>query len=76
MTTMECALATRFDEICQSEVRRLGKKTASLSACERACVEGLTAEVLQAMAGRVIRAVEGNRDVELAGVVASLFRLP
>jgi hypothetical protein len=72
---MECALATRFDEICQSEVRRLGKKTASLSAGERACVEDLTADVLQAIAGRVIRALEVDGDAELASVVATLFQL-
>jgi hypothetical protein len=73
--TIQRALATRFDEVCQSEVRRLGKKTASLSAAERACVEDLTAQVLQAMADRMIRALEGNRDTELAGVVETLFRL-
>jgi len=67
------ALQERFDDVCRSELRRLHKKTASLSPEHRADVHALTLELAERIALRLDAALTsiGGSDVET--IVMRLF---
>lgn len=73
MTPVGRALHDRFGDVCRSELQRLRRKTASLSAEHRAEVDALTLEVAQRMALRVDAVLDSADSSELAAVVMRLF---
>jgi hypothetical protein len=74
MSPLGHALHERFAEVCRTELRRLRRKTASLSPDHRAQVDALSAEVASGIAARLDAALE-RRDVspQLGEVVEHLF---
>lgn len=73
MSPISRALHDRFDEVCRAELVRLRRKTAALSAAERAEVDAMTVQVTHAIAARVEAALEHQQGADLADVVAQLF---
>jgi hypothetical protein len=59
--------------VCRAELQRLRRKTASLTAEERAEVDAMSVAVTQAIAARVEAALEGQEGPELSEMVARLF---
>jgi hypothetical protein len=72
MSPIGRALQDRFEEVCRAELQRLHKKTASLSASERAEVDAISVQVTQAIVARVEAALE-EQGGDLAAIVARLF---
>ncbi|HEX6972844.1 MAG TPA: hypothetical protein VF147_00500 [Vicinamibacterales bacterium] len=73
MSPIARALHEKFDEVCRAELLRLRKKTASLSAEERAEVDAMSLAVTQAIAARVEAALQCQDGPELTDMVARLF---
>jgi hypothetical protein len=73
MSPIARALHEKFDEVCRSELLRLRRKTASLTAEERAEVDAMSVAVTQAIAARVEAALECQDGPELTDMVARLF---
>ena len=73
MSPIARALHEKFDEVCRTELQRLRRKTASLTADERAEVDAMSAAVTQAIAARVEAALESQDGPELTDMVARLF---
>jgi hypothetical protein len=72
MSPIGHALHNQFEEVCRTELQRLRRKTASLSAEDRAEVDAISVEVTRAIASRMDAALSaGGTDV--AEVVARLF---
>lgn len=67
------ALRTRFEEVSRSELQRLRKKTSGLEPGDRAVVDAVTLELVQAIAARATARLEGPDGEQLAPVVARLF---
>ena len=70
---MAMALQTRFAEVSRSELRRLRKKTSTLEPDERAVVDAVAVELVEAIAVRATERLEGPDGEQLAPVVAQLF---
>jgi len=73
MSPIARALHEKFDEVCRTELQRLRRKTASLTAEERAEVDAMSVAVTQAIAARVEAALECQEGPELTDMVARLF---
>lgn len=73
MSPVTRALHQRFEEVCQSELQRLRRKTASLSPADRAEVDAMTLEVAHAIAARMEAALDRDPHGGLDRVVARLF---
>jgi glutamyl-tRNA reductase len=73
MSPLARALHEKFDEVCRTELQRLRRKTASLTAEERAEVDAMSVAVTQAIAARVEAALECQEGPELSEMVARLF---
>jgi glutamyl-tRNA reductase len=73
MSPIARALHEKFDEVCRMELQRLRRKTASLTAAERAEVDAMSVAVTQAIAARVEAALECQEGPELTDMVARLF---
>lgn len=73
MSPIARALHEKFDEVCRTELQRLRRKTASLTAEDRAEVDAMSLAVTQAIADRVEAALEGQGGPDLADMVARLF---
>lgn len=73
MSPVGRALHERFESVCRSEIQRLRRKTASLTAAERAQVHALALEVTQGMAGRLDAALDAPGSSAIAPVVMRLF---
>ena len=67
------ALCERFDEIRRTELARLHKKTAGLTEEQRAQLESITAQVVQAIARGPVEALEHDGSAALAQAAAHLF---
>lgn len=67
------ALHQRFKSVCRSELERLRRKTASLSADERAQVDALAHEVTERLAVTIDRAVGAPGAAGIAPAVMRLF---
>jgi glutamyl-tRNA reductase len=76
MSPISQALHQRFDEVCRTELQRLRRKTASLSATDRAEVDAITRELTQAMAARVSAVLNEDPRSDLGAIVARLFAVP
>ena len=68
------ALRERFDEIRRAELARLHKKTAGLTDAQRADIEAITAEVVQALAQGPAHALEHEGGAALIQATVHLFR--
>lgn len=73
--TVARALHARFEEVSRAEIRRLRRKTKSLSAAQREQVDDLAAEVVRGIAARATEALRREDDERIAPVVAQLFRI-
>jgi glutamyl-tRNA reductase len=73
MSPIARALHEKFDEVCRMELQRLRRKTASLTAAERAEVDAMSMAVTQAIAARVEAALECQEGPELTDMVARMF---
>jgi hypothetical protein len=73
MSPVGRALHERFEEVCQLELQRLRRKTASLNAAEREAVAAISLAVTQAIAARVDAVLEREPGGELDAIVARLF---
>jgi glutamyl-tRNA reductase len=72
--TVARALRERFEEIRRAELARLYKKTAGLTDAQRADIEGITAEVVHALAQGPARALEQDGGAALIQATVHLFR--
>ena len=75
MSPIARALHHRFNEVCQSELARLRRKTAALTPADRERVDAITAEVTRAIAASVGAAVDGPRGAGLSDIVGRLFAI-
>ena len=73
MSPIARALHQRFDDVCRAELLRLRKKTASLTAEDRAEVDAVSVAVTLGIAARVEAALDGQQGPELTEMVARLF---
>jgi hypothetical protein len=67
------ALHERFESVCRSELQRLRRKTASLTADERARVHALALEVTRGLAVTLDAALDAPGSSAIAPVVMRLF---
>lgn len=75
MSPFARALHHRFDEVCQSELARLRRKTATLTPGDREQVDAITAEVTRAIAASLGAALDGPRGAGLSDIVGRLFAI-
>jgi hypothetical protein len=73
MSPVTRALHQRFEEVCQSELQRLRRKTAALSPTDRAEVDAITLEIAHAIAARMELALSRDPHGGLERVIARLF---
>ena len=73
MSPLTRALQHRFAEVSRSELQRLRKKTSALPPDDRALVDAMTVEVVQAIAERATERLNGPDGEQLAPVLARLF---
>lgn len=73
MSPVGFALHERFETVCRSELLRLRRKTASLSAAHRAEVDALTLELAKGFAARLDAALEAPGSAGIAPLVMRLF---
>jgi hypothetical protein len=73
MSPVGQALQDRFERVCRSELGRLRKKTAALSADERALVDALALEVTGRLAVTLDAAVAAPGAAGIAPAVMRLF---
>lgn len=73
MSPVGRALHESFETVCRTELRRLRRKTAGLSAEDRAQVDALALEVAQGLASRLDAALEAPETAALAPTVMRLF---
>ena len=67
------ALHQRFETVCRGELQRLRRKTACLTADDRALVDALALEVAQGLASHLDAALEAPGTAALAPTVMRLF---
>lgn len=67
------ALQERFESVCRSELERLRRKTASLSAHERALVDALALEITERLAVTIDAAVAAPGAAGIGPAVMRLF---
>ncbi len=67
------ALHDHFEKVRRSELARLKKKVASLSAEDRANVEAITARIVSALAQQPARALAHDRSPLLVRALVELF---
>ena len=73
MSPLTEVLQTRFAEVSRSELQRLRRKTSSLEPEERAVVDAVAVELVEAIAARATERLEGPDGEQLAPVLAQLF---
>jgi hypothetical protein len=76
MTTMAHAIERRFEDVRRDEMKRLRRKTAALTATQRADIDEITALVFQGIAARMADALAADGDEQLVAVLAHLFQIP
>jgi hypothetical protein len=70
------ALHQRFETVCRSELDRLRRKTASLSAHERAQVDAVAFEITERLALTIDAAVAAPGAAGIGPAVMRLFAVP
>lgn len=75
MSPVSQALRARFESVARAELQRMKKKTASMSADERAQLEAISVHVAQALAAQFEQGIDGPDGERLEGVVSKIFVL-
>jgi hypothetical protein len=75
MSPLACDVRNRFEEVYGSELVRLRRKTAALSAADREAVEALSAQVMQAFSASIEAMLDGGLDEEVEQMVRRIFAL-
>ena len=75
MSPTALALRKRFDEVCHSELQRLGRKTAGFSATEKTELVAVSLAIVRAISEQVEAGLQGEHDEDLEAIVRRLFRL-
>ena len=75
MSPMSCAIQNRFEEVCRAELSRLRRKTASLSAADRAEVDAISVAVAKAIAADIGRALDPETPHDVCNIIGRLFHL-
>lgn len=75
MSPLAIALEARFEDVCRSELRRLQRKTASLSAAERAEIDAISVMVARAIAAHVAHGLGADAPPEVAHIISQLFKI-
>jgi hypothetical protein len=65
----------RFEAVYGSELVRLRRKTAALSAADREAVEVLSAQVMQAFSASIEAMVDGRLEADVEQMVRRIFAL-
>jgi hypothetical protein len=73
MSPVGRALHHRFASVCRSELHRLRRKTACLTAEDRAVVDAVALEVAEGLASRLDAALEAPDAVAIRPAVMRLF---
>jgi len=73
MSPIARAIHDRFEDVCRAELVRLRRKTASLSAADRAELDGISLAVAGAIAARLGEALDGETAPDVRNIVARLF---
>ena len=73
MSPVGRALHERFEHVCRSEVQRLRRKTASLTAAERDSVDALVLEVTRGLATTLDAALNTSDSAAIVPAVMRLF---
>lgn len=73
MSPIARAIHDRFDEVCRAELVRLRRKTASLSAADRAELDAISIAVAGAIAARLGEALDGETAPDIGNIVTRLF---
>lgn len=73
MSPIARVLHDRFEEICRSELVRLRRKTASLSATDRGELDDISLSVVRAIAARLGEAIDRDTTPETGTIVTHLF---
>jgi Glutamyl-tRNAGlu reductase, dimerisation domain len=73
MSPVGRALHERFEHVCRSEVQRLRRKTASLTAAERDSVDALVLEVTRGLATTLDAALATSDSAAIVPAVMRLF---
>ena len=73
MSPVGPALQDRFESVCRSELHRLRRKTASLTAADRTQIDALALEVAHGLACHLDAAIEASEGAGLAATVMRLF---
>jgi len=73
MSPMARAIHDRFEEVCRAELVRLRRKTASLSAADRAELDGISLAVAGAIAAHLGEALDHETAPDVGNIVARLF---
>ena len=76
MSPIARALHEKFDEVCRAELQWLRRKTAALTAEERAEVDDISVQVTRAIATRFGAALERDPGGQLHDIIATLFAVP
>jgi glutamyl-tRNA reductase len=69
------ALHDHFDNIRRTELSRLRKKVSALTDAERAEVDAITAEIIDALARQPVRALERDGSPLLVQAIVELFHV-
>ena len=75
MSPLACEVRNRFETVYGSELVRLRRKTAALSAADREAVEALSAQVMQAFSASIEAILDGELDQDVEQMVRRIFAL-
>lgn len=75
MSPLARAVGDKFEAVYGSELARLRRRTASLSAADRAAVEAASAQVMQAFSASIQVMLESCPDADVELVVRRIFAL-
>lgn len=75
MSPLAAALAARFENVCLTELTRLQRKTAALSAAERAEIDAISITVARAIAAHLVTGLDGDTSPDLCNIIGHLFKV-
>jgi hypothetical protein len=75
MSPLACEVRNRFEAVYGSELVRLRRKTAALSAADREAVEVLSAQVMQAFSASIEAMLDGRLEADVEQMVRRIFAL-
>jgi hypothetical protein len=75
MSPIANAIETRFEEVCRAELVRLRRRTASLSASDRAEIDAISVTVAKAIAAHLASALDAETPPEVCNIIGMLFKV-